>query len=541
VHARPKVVGLLGLFAAAAVAVGGAAVPAAAQSASGGHPPLVRAVVQVRPGVGLPLRVPGGQVLAQFSQLGSELVRAPLPSLLGLAADPRVAGVSPDRPGRVMGHDYRGDDGDTGNAGNGHWPDGRTDGLLASDALGAGGESGDGYGVNVALLDTGVSDTPALNRASGRITDGVDVSHLSAGGDARTSGQFTDGYGHGTFLASLIAGGPVPGSDGKPLGVAPAARIVVVKVADDNGVTSLAQVLAGMDWVAAHARAIQVLNIALAVDRPTAPAYGADPLTAAVEHLRAAGVLVVAAAGNTPGQVGDPGMDPQALTVGAADLTGHGLRVASFSGSGVVAGVAKPDVIASGVHVLGLLSPDSVIARTNPSGWQPDGLFRGSGTSESTAVTSGVAAVWLAGHPGADPLAAKAALRAAAIGRSGDNRGAGLVQIASGNGRGDEHRAGDTGESTFDAQSWQAAAWRNGDWVSLLASSWSGPAWDASSWSASTWSASSWSASSWSASSWSASSWSASSWSASSWSASTWSASTWSASTWSDYSWGDDG
>jgi hypothetical protein len=121
------------------------------------------------------------------------------------------------------------------------------------------------------------------------------VSRLAAGGDARTSGHFTDGYGHGTFLASLIAGGKVPGSGNRAIGVAPSARIVVVKVADGKGRTTLSEVLAGMDWVAAHARAIQVVNIALAVDRPTAPAYGADPLTAGVEHLRSDGVLVVAA------------------------------------------------------------------------------------------------------------------------------------------------------------------------------------------------------------------------------------------------------
>src|SRR5207253_7551606 len=130
--------------------------------------------------------------------------------------------------------------------------------------------------------------------------------------------------------------------------------------ANNQGETTLSEVLAGMDWVASHAQApngqqmIQVLNVALAVDRPTAPAYGADPLTAAVEHVRAAGDLVVAASGNEPGQVGDPGMDPQALTVGAADLSGQAPAVAPFSGSGVVAGVPKPDVVASGVHLLGL-------------------------------------------------------------------------------------------------------------------------------------------------------------------------------------------
>ncbi|HEU5033652.1 MAG TPA: S8 family serine peptidase [Mycobacteriales bacterium] len=510
------------LFSGVAVLVaagaGLAAVPAGATPPPATTPAgdrLVNAVVVAKPGVPLPLHVGGGKVLDVFSRLGSELVRAPESALQALATNPRVAGVSADRAGHVTG--YGGADAAS------------SAGVFASDGLG--GNAGDadaGEGVNVALLDTGVSSTPALNRSSGRITDGVDVSHLSDGGQARTSGVFTDGYGHGTFLASLIAGGPVAGSGGKPLGVAPAARIVVVKVADNSGETTLAQVLAGMDWVAAHAQGpdgqqmIQVLNLALAMDRPTAPAYGADPLTTAVEHVRAAGVLVVAAAGNQPGQVGDPGMDPQALTIGAADLTGRSTRVASFSGSAVVAGVPKPDVVASGVRLLGLVPANSTIAREHPDGWQPNGLFRGSGTSEATAVASGVAAVWLSEHPGASALDAKAALRSATtnVAGNGIRSGTGLLTLADGNrGRGNASGAG-LGERSFDPQRWQDNAW-------------SDPAWNGTGWQQ-------WLASSWSASSWSASSWSASSWSASSWSASSWSASSWSASSWSDFGWGDD-
>jgi serine protease AprX len=403
------------------------------------------------------------------------------------------------------------------------------------------------------MLDTGLTDTDALNRASGRVTDGVDVSQLAADGTYRTSGgPFKDGYGHGTFLASLIAGGKVSGSGGHALGVAPAARIVVVKVANDKGETTLSEVLAGMDWVAAHAQApngtqmIQVLNVALAVDRPTGTAYGADPLTTAVEHVRAAGVLVVAASGNTPNQVGDPGLDPQATTVGAADLTDGAPSVAPFSGSGVVAGVQKPDVVASGVHVLGLLAPNSEIAQDNPAGWQDNGLFRGSGTSEATAVASGVAAALFSDHPGASPAQAKAALRDAATGEVHDVRaGAGLLAMAK-KGNGDKPKRADTGESSFDANSWQANAWTapdGSDWVSLLAGSWSAGSWSAATWSAGSWSAGSWSAATWSAGSWStrAGSWSAGSWSsrAGSWSAGSWSAGSWSAGSWSDYGWGD--
>jgi serine protease AprX len=476
---------------------------------------LVRAVVTVRPGVHLPLQVPGGRVVQAFTHVGSELVRAPMSALAALARDARVTGISPDRAGRVATATY-----------------GKTGGILAPVAVGGNaGKKGVGYHVNVALLDTGLTDTAALNRASGRITDGVDVSRLAKGGEARTSGKFTDGYGHGTFLATLIAGGAEkPG--GPVVGIAPSARIVVVKVADDRGRTTLSQVLAGMDWVAAHARAIQVVNVALSVDRPTAPAYGADPLTAAVEHVRADGVLPVVAAGNNAKGVGDPGMDPQALTIGAADVTGARPTVAPFSGRGTVDGVIKPDVVAPGVHMLGVMPSGTYIYKNHPEGRTSGGLFKGSGTSEATAVASGVAAAYYSHNLDTSPMQAKAAVRDAAkpMHRSGSGRG--LVQMVGAAGA--NAPESDAGESKFNAKEWNDNAWQGGNWADWLASSWS-----ASSWSASSWSASSWSASSWSASSWSASSWSASSWSASSWSASSWSASSWSASSWSTYGWGN--
>ena len=496
--------------------------PMVASAAPAG--PNVRAVVTVGAGVSLPTSVYGGRVLARFPHVGAELVSAPLATLRALAADPRVAGVSPDRHGRVAGDDNGQDDG-------------TSDGVLAAKAVGgAAGKAGTGQGVNVALLDTGVSDTAALSRDSGRITDGVDVSALSAGGAARTSGQFTDGYGHGTFMASLIAGGRVPGSGHRGIGVAPAARVVVVKVADSAGNTSLAEVLAGLDWVAAHARAIQVVNLSLSVDRPTGSSYGADPLTAAVEHVRAAGVVVVASAGNTAGQVGDPGLDPQSLTVGAADVDGR-VKVTSFSGSGVVDGVAKPDVVAPGLHVLGVVPADSTVARHNPQGWTRDGLFKGSGTSEAAAITSGIAAAYLSDHPSADPLQVKSAIRTAATPVRDSRAGAGFVAIPN---RAAAGSATAAGEANFDAATWSANAWTGvPDWQSRLDSMWSGSAWTAATWSAATWSAATWSDSNWSAATWSAATWSAATWSAATWSAATWSAATWSAATWSDYSWGD--
>lgn len=486
----------------------------------------------------------GVEVLARFDAVGAAVVAGTAPALRALTGQSGVLGVSPDSTLTTVSDEH--------SAGAG---------VYAWEGLGGqAGKPTAGAGVTVALLDTGVSDTPVLARSSGRLVDGVDTSALAEGGPARTSGTFADSYGHGTFMASLIAGGPAEGSK-RAVGVAPMSRVVVVKVADANGETALSEVLAGLDWIAVQAPKIQLVNIALAHPRPGA-SYGADPLTVAVEHVQAAGVAVVAAVGNTPGEVGDPGLDPRVLTVGAADLTSGGdssksgkATVASFSGYGDVAGVRKPDLVASGVGVLGVLPADSTLARTYPASLQRNGLWRGSGTSQSTAIATGVAAEFLSSHPDATLSQVKPSLRAAAD-RIGQDRkaGKGLLDMAT---RAVAATPASTGEAGLDLEAFEAAAWENGDWRSLLddswsptarASSWSASSWSAlafssSSWSSSSWSASSWSrASSWSASSWSASSWSrASSWSASSWSASSWSrASSWSSSSWSSSSWSAD-
>src|SRR4051812_17381841 len=539
--------GLLSAAAASAVAVPSGGMVSAAQ---------VRAVVTVHGTA--PVSAAGVHVVAHLPHIGSEVVVGTPTALRGLARDSRVAGISPDDTVAFAGHD---------NNGNGS--------QLAWEGLGASaGDPDAGAGVTVAVLDTGVSDTPALNRASSRLIDGVDTSRLFNGGEARTSGTFSDGYGHGTFMANLVAGGHVDGLPRKQsVGVAPMARVVVVKVADAQGTTSLSEVLAGMDWVAVQAPKIQVLNIALSHDRPGF-AYGADPLTAAVDHVLDFGVLVVAAAGNTPGIVGDPGFDPKAITVGAADLTGHRTRVAAFSGSANVYGVRKPDFVASGVGLLSLLPPNSVVARQNPLAQQDNGLWRGSGTSESTAVTTGAIATVLSDNPRARLLDVKGALRMAADDFS-DSRaaGKGLLDIddvfdgdrhgdcsgnSPGGGRGPNRCTTQypNGESALDTAAWQDNAWLDGRWQPWLANSWSanswsGGSWQANSWSANSWasanwtanswSANSWSANSWSANSWSANSWSANSWSANSWSANSWSANSWSANSWSSESWGDDG
>ncbi|MDX6197759.1 MAG: serine protease AprX [Actinomycetota bacterium] len=468
-----------------------------ATTLTAGSGPVLQAVVAYD---GAAVSVPGVSVRQELHAISEAVVRGTPAALARLAAARGVLGVFPDDRVVLSGR-----------------PGGSGTGVSAADGLGgSAGKKGSGRGVTVAIVDTGVADTQALDRASGRLVDGVDTSPLTTGAAPVTSGRFGDGHGHGTFMASLVAGGPVEGTGNMAVGIAPAATVVVVKVADASGETSLSSVVAGLDWVTAHADTIDIANLSFSHSRP-GNGYGADPLNAAVERVAQAGVVPVVSAGNSADEVGDPGFDPRALTVGAADLKGKKPVVAPFSGSAVAAGVQKPDLVANGVSVLGVLPEDALVARQNPSAYAGGGLWRGTGTSQATAVVSGAAALLLQAHPTATPAQVKASLRASARDLPGLRDGRGLLdptdKLVSGPDGAALDGGGDlTGEGTFDASSWSASSWS--------ASSWSASSWSASSWSGATWNGESWTASSWSASSWSASSWSASSWSAAAWPAS---------------------
>ena len=459
--ARRPVALLLG---AALAAVGCSAL--ASPGALSERPSSLRAVASYDSGV---VQVDGVRVLRALPGLGMASVEGTPASLARLARTRGVRGVAPDDAVQLTG--------------------GSSAGTAVPATQGLGGQAGTkraGRGVRVAVLDTGVTDSAALDRRSGRLVDAFDAD----GGRQ----PYDDGFGHGTFMASVVAGGPAPGSAGKAVGVAPAATVLVVRVARPDGTTSMSKVLAGLDWVVRNAGSVDVANLSFSHQRP-GTAYGADPLTDAVDRVRAAGVTVVVSAGNKPGLVGDPGFTPRALTVGAASLTGPP-QVADWSGSGLVAGVAKPDLVANGVSVLGVLPPGSLVARSNPQARVGGALWRGTGSSQATAVTSGVVALLLQRRPDATPAEVKALLRGAARPLPGGRDGAGLLRVAHGkadsagepalDGRGPDP----TGEGSFDASSWSASSWS--------ASSWSASSWSASSWSASSWSASSWSASAWS-------------------------------------------
>jgi membrane-anchored mycosin MYCP len=148
-----------------------------------------------------------------------------------------------------------------------------------------------GAGVRVAVLDSGVTTRPGL------------VDSVSGPNFARKDELVS--Y-HGSAVAGLIAGNPRP--DGKPVGIAPGAEIVDVRVYDREAPTDSSEVgvateavVDGLEWVAANADrlAIGVVNLSVSVEPSAA-------LEAAIRRVRAHDVVVVAASGNRPQDDSDP-------------------------------------------------------------------------------------------------------------------------------------------------------------------------------------------------------------------------------------------
>ena len=295
----------------------------------------------------------------------------------------------------------------------------------------ANGKAVTGQGVTVAVLDSGVEPVAGLN-GTGKLIQGPDLS-LEANSDANRG---HDTYGHGTFMAGIIAAqDPVTlDNSGKPtgmtastqLGIAPGAHILAVKAATADGSTDVSEIIAGLDWIVAHRNDngmnVRVVNLSFGTD--SVQSYQLDPLAEAAENAWRHGVVVVASAGNegnTAGRLTDPAMDPYVLAVGATDsnlsVTGwQAPSVAAFSNSGNA--TRSPDVVAPGKSIVSLRDPASYIDTNHPEGLvlgdASGRLFRGSGTSQAAAVTCGAVALLAQAFPQATPDQLKAAIMATA-------------------------------------------------------------------------------------------------------------------------------
>jgi serine protease AprX len=346
-----------------------------------------------------------------------------------------------------------------------------------------------GRGVVVAVMDTGIADHPDL--------EGSVIARFDFVNDGATS---LDPGGHGTFVAGLIA------AHGRTFsGVAPDAKLISLRVLDAQGRGTMHSVLAAFDWVLHNRAGYQVKVLNLSFGAPQTTTYNRTLLAGVVESAWFAGVTVVTAAGNggpKMGTVAMPGADPFVVTVGSFDdhgtVTTNDDRESIFSSRGpTLDGFAKPDLLAPGEHVLSLRVPGASLERSGDGG---GGYARLSGTSASSAFTSGAAALVLQAHPTYSATEVKGALVAGGR-RIAGTRTPGLDAAEALTARPARVNAGlkpslvllamlkSSGALGGAGTTWEGISWESVSWetVSWDAVSWEGIAWESVSWDAVSW------------------------------------------------------
>ncbi len=254
-----------------------------------------------------------------------------------------------------------------------------------------------GSHVDIAIVDTGVAAThPDLR---GRVCSGV--AFLGGDGVTRTGKGAADPQGHGTHVAGIAAAAT---GDGVGIsGVAPHARLVPVRVMDDQGRGHASDVARGIVWAVDHGA--EVINLSLG-------GPGTPSMQSAVDYALDHDVVVVAAAGNDgpDGDASFPGAFDGAIAVASYDRNGV---VSSFSTRGTYVDVAAP-----GRSILSSL-------RTGDWGFM-------SGTSMATPHVAGLAALLLADDPSRTPNQVRHRIESTAVdaGTSGRDTayGAGRVR-----------------------------------------------------------------------------------------------------------------
>jgi serine protease AprX len=277
------------------------------------------------------------------------------------------------------------------------------------------GMTGTAGGIGIALIDSGITPGPEFeNRIAGfyDFTKG-DIQAVTA----------IDPYGHGTHVGGLIGGVNV--------GVAPGARIVALRVLDDNGKGSTSDVVRALEFAVANKAALNLHVINLSLGHPIYESAASDPLVQAVENAVRHGFIVSVSAGNfgvnkktgEPGYAGiaSPGNAPSAITSGSTNMfdTISRLddRVSAFSSRGPTwyDGFMKPDLVAPGENVLSVAAVGSRLRMMQELRGNTGEYMRLSGTSMAAGVTTGIIALTIDLNPKLTSNALKAILEYSAI------------------------------------------------------------------------------------------------------------------------------
>jgi serine protease AprX len=291
-----------------------------------------------------------------------------------------------------------------------------------------------GRGVGIAVIDSGVN---AGHDDLWRSGSGQRVVHFKDFTVAATPGVWTnappsDGFGHGTHVAGILAGNGYH-SYGRRSGIARKASLIALKVLDQDGFGYISGVIDAIDYAIANKSALGIRVINLSVGAGVYESYDTDPLTQAAKRAVDAGIVVVASAGNLGqnaarrsqyGGITAPANAPWVLTVGASSHQGTSARgddiVAAFSSRGPtwMDFAAKPDLVAPGVGIESLTDPQGTLYSALPNqlldGMRPSTskpYISLTGTSMAAPVVAATVALMLEANPSLTPNAVKAILQ----------------------------------------------------------------------------------------------------------------------------------
>lgn len=186
-----------------------------------------------------------------------------------------------------------------------------------------------GRGVTVAVVDTGIACETHGPYNKG--TDLVGTDCVSGWNVVTKNEHANDDQGHGTHVAGTIA--QSTNNSIGATGLAFHARLMPVKVLNESGYGTTADVADGIRWAADNGA--HVINLSLGGPR------NSKVLQSAIDHAVERGVVVVAAAGNSGGAVQFPGACEGVIGVSA---TGPNDKIANFSSRGDGVDIAAPGV-----------------------------------------------------------------------------------------------------------------------------------------------------------------------------------------------------
>jgi serine protease AprX len=361
-------------------------------------------------------------------------------------------------------------------------------------------------------------------------------------------------------------------------GIAPGAKLTSIKVGTSNGAVDVTQMIAAIDWVVKNRNndpANPIKIISLSYGTGGTPNTWNDPVSLAVQQAVKAGITVVAAAGNQGngfGKLTQPAADFWTLAVGAAVPNGTTNPADDTLGSFTnLSTNGRPlDVLAPGISIASLRVPGSNVDNAFATARVGDTLFRGSGTSQATAVTAAAAALVLQARPTLTPGQLRTVLQQgtwlqyasgttakeinvnAALTATVGTAYSGTVSDGSGTleaSRGASHVVANnvalTGQKsifgTFDGPGWATKAkaqtsWSGGTWMGYRMA---GDGWTCTSYASRTWASATWPGGSWGGTAnWVDPAWTGRTWNGRFWAAGTWTARFWASDDWSTAYWG---